>query len=46
MKMTRFLRQCVVVLGLAAALSVAAANSFAQSSPTLDCKSDRGERLC
>jgi len=46
MKMRQWLKICVAALGLVAALSIVTASSFAQSSRTLDCKSDRGERLC
>jgi hypothetical protein len=44
--MRQWLKICVAALGLVAALSIVTASSFAQSSRTLDCKSDRGERLC
>jgi hypothetical protein len=44
--MTGWIKKCVAAVGLIAALSVVTASSFAQSSRTLDCRSDRGERLC
>jgi hypothetical protein len=44
--MRQWLKTCAAALGLVVALSIVTANSFAQSSRTLDCKSDGGERLC